>query len=393
MRYFWASGVLSNSLASQPGATMAIKPYIPTALPLEGLDYRRLVGRVGSANRAIARYDGLLRAIPNPKVMLSPLTISEAVLSSRIEGTQATLDDVLEHEAGISRDGEKERDIQEILNYRLALTQANAHLESYPIRLPLIRQIHRTLLESVRGQDKSPGDFRVDQNWIGLPGSGIEQATYVPPSPVVMRDHLENWERYLEFDDFDFLVQAAIVHAQFELIHPFLDGNGRIGRILIPLFLASKSVLGSPMFYLSEYLEGHRSVYYSRLLAISQDGDWDGWVEFFLTAIEEQAIKNCDRVTGIVELYEEMKTRIVEVTRSQWSVHLLDAVFARPIFQQTVIFAEMEERTGASHRTTGQHLKKMADAGILRQLRAGSGSRSTVWCFDRLLRAAEGSKA
>lgn len=231
-----------------------MKPYIPgaLALPLENLDYRQLLPLVGKANAALARYDGLPQGIPNPAVMLSPLMVREAVLSSKIEGTQATVDEVLEHEAGLEKDGEKSKDIQEILNYRLALYKAGDHLADYPIRLGFVRQLHKILMDSVRGQNKSPGEFRKEQNWIGTAGCTIEQANFVPPSTLVMQDSLKDWETYINHDDIDFLLQAAIVHAQFELIHPFKDGNGRIGRILIPLFLFQKKVLSQSMFYLSE---------------------------------------------------------------------------------------------------------------------------------------------
>jgi len=162
-----------------------------------------------------------LQGIPNPAVMLSPLTTQEAVLSSKIEGTQATVDEVLEQEAGLIKEGEKYKDIQEISNYRSALFQASEHLRDYPIRLALIREIHKILLNSVRGQNKTPGEFRKDQNWIGKAGCSMEEASFVPPDPVRMNDFLRAWEEYVDFDDADFLLQTAVVHAQFELIHPF----------------------------------------------------------------------------------------------------------------------------------------------------------------------------
>lgn len=257
-------------------------PYTPDALPLKELDHARLLPLVGRANAALARYDGLLVGIPNLAVMLSPLTTQEAVLSSRIEGTQATVDEVLEQEAGLLKQGEKYRDIQEISNYRLALFQAHQYLETYPIRLGFIRELHRTLMHSVRGQDKTPGEFRIDQNWIGKSGCTVEEASFVPPNPMQLPDYLRDWEAYLDSDDIDFLVQTAVMHAQFELLHPFKDGNGRIGRILIPLFLYQKKFLSQPMFYLSEYLENHRDEYYDCLRNISVSKEWNNWIAFFL---------------------------------------------------------------------------------------------------------------
>ena len=273
-------------------------PYQPDPLPIIDLDYRRLFALVGEANAELARYDGLLQGIPNPAVMLSPLTTREAVLSSKIEGTQATVDEVLEHEAGLEKEGEKYKDIQDISNYRTALYRASEHLKQYPIRLSFVLDLHRILLDSVRGQGKSPGEFRKEQNWIGKFGCTIEEATFVPPSPLQLQDHLEAWQAYLDSDDSDFLLQTAVAHAQFELLHPFKDGNGRIGRILIPLFLFQKQVLSQPMFYLSEYLEANRDEYYQRLGAISAEGDWDGWIAFFLQAITAQARENSERVRG-----------------------------------------------------------------------------------------------
>ncbi len=262
-----------------------MKTYVPNALPLTDLDYRRLLPLVGQANSALARYDGLLQGIPNPAVMLSPLTTKEAVLSSRIEGTQATMDEVLEQEAGLLKEGEKFQDIQEISNYRQALFAAREYLKDYPIRLPFVRELHRILMNSVRGQDKTPGEFRRDQNWVGPYGCAIEQASFVPPNPMQLPVYLQAWEQYLDSDDIDFLLQSAVVHGQFELLHPFKDGNGRIGRILIPLYLNQKRVLSQPMFYLSEYLESHRDEYYARLKGISAEGDWNGWIAFFLQAV------------------------------------------------------------------------------------------------------------
>ena len=275
--------------------------------------------------------------------MLSPLTTQEAVLSSKIEGTQATVDEVLEQEAGLIKEGEKYKDIQEISNYRLALFQASEHLRGYPIRLGLIREIHKILLNSVRGQNKTPGEFRMDQNWIGKPGCTIEEASFIPPDPVRMHDFLRGWEDYISSNDIDFLLQTAVIHAQFELIHPFKDGNGRIGRILIPLFLFYKKKLSQPMFYLSEYLESHRDEYYQRLRNISEEQDWNGWIAFFLQAITHQAKENGMRVHAIMGLHENMKNKIHEITHSQYSLYLLDAIFYQPIFKTSDCAARLKQ--------------------------------------------------
>jgi Fic family protein len=294
-----------------------MSPYVPESLPVTTLDFGRLIRLIGPVNAALARHDGLLQSVVNPSVMLSPLTNQEAVLSSKIEGTQATVDEVLEYEAGIEFDPEKVHDIQEIVNYRSALTLAKETLVQRPLNLGLIRQMHGTLMNCVRGADKTPGQFRVHQNWIGAGNCTIEQAKFVPPSPLQLLDHLEAFERYLASDDVDPLIQVAMVHAQFELLHPFNDGNGRGGRLLIPLFLYQKRTLASPMFYLSEYLEAHREEYYARLRGISNQGDWTGWVEFFLTAIHHQAETNTARVRDILNLYDRMKQLITDLTRTR----------------------------------------------------------------------------
>ena len=363
-----------------------MQPYTPQPLPLSHLDYQRLIRAVGRANAELARYDGLLQGLVNPALMLSPLTTQEAVLSSRIEGTQASLDEVLEHEAGDTKSGEKGADIQEIINYRHVLSQAHEVLADAPITLGLIRQMHKVLMSSVRGQNKSPGEFRKDQNWIGHLDCKIEEATFVPPSPLQLRDHLEAWETYLAFPDFDPLVQTAIVHAQFELIHPFKDGNGRIGRLLIPLFLYQTKTLSQPMFYLSAYLEAHRDLYYDRLRRISADEDWNGWIEFFLQAVIEQAKENATKVRSILTLYDEMKRRVEETTNSPYGLRLLDTIFNRPIFSTT----DFIKRSDIPRQTALPLLRKLKDAGILLTWRASRGSSPEILIFPDLLNMVEG---
>jgi len=247
-----------------------MKPYKTIKLPLTSVNWAEHVSLIGQANAELARFDGLLSGIVNPVVLLSPLTTQEAVLSSRIEGTQATLEEVLEYEAD-SRgkiESSKNADIQEIINYRRAMGYAVEELKNRPLCLNLILELHRILLNSVRGRNKAPGEFRRIQNYIGPPGCSIKNATFVPPSVDLLPSSLDNWEKFLHYDEKDRLVPLAIAKAQFELIHPFLDGNGRIGRMLVPVFLYEKGLLSNPMFYLSAYLEEHRDIYYEKLRAI-----------------------------------------------------------------------------------------------------------------------------
>ncbi len=357
------------------------KPYVPQALPLSSLDWVRFVPLIGQANAEIARYDGILQGIINPGVLLSPLTTKEAVLSSKIEGTQASLEEVLQYEASPDVKTKKYDDIQEIINYREAMRFAVGWLKEKPITLNLIKQMHGILLNSVRGKDLGRGNFRTGQNYIGKPGAPIEQAKYIPPAPLNLMEYLSNFEKYVHFDEKDRLAQLAIVHAQFEIIHPFLDGNGRLGRILIPLFLHEKKMLHSPMFYISEYLESNREEYYARLRAITEENKWDDWIEFFLRAIVEQAKANSIKAKSILALYEKKKTRITEVTRSQYSIKILDTIFARPIFNTTDFIKYSRIPKASAMRL----LKILRKEGILSTLTEGSGRRAEVMMFNKLL--------
>jgi Fic family protein len=362
-------------------------PYKPESLPLTGLDYAKLITLVGEANAELSEYNGLLQGMINPRIMLSPLTNQEAVLSSKIEGTQATVEEVLEHEAGEIYDESKNLDIQEILNYRKALILAEEFTTQYGvINLGLILELHKILLDGVRGKNKTPGEFRKDQNWIGEYGCTIEEATFVPPNPLQLLDHLKAWEEYLKASDFDVLAQSAIVHAQFELLHPFKDGNGRIGRLLIPLFLFSKKRLISPMFYLSNYLEKNRGEYYARLKAISAKGDWTGWIAFYLKGVVEQAKLNNLRTRAIMTLYESTEEKIRQVTRTRHSFQLLDAFFDRPVFR----INELGQRINMPKPTAHNIIRQLEKEGMIVVLREGAGRRPATYAFPELLNIAEG---
>jgi len=363
-------------------------PYIPDDLPLPNLDYGRLIGPVGQARDALATYNALLSRLENPALMLSPLMTQEAVLSSRIEGTQATLEDVLDFDAGQVFTGEPGNDIQEITNYRTAMTQAFAHLQEMPISLWMIRQMHQTLLNSARGQNKSPGKFRDQQNWIGPPGSyKFEDATYVPPDPTQLMGHLENWETYLAFEDREPLVQSAIIHAQFEIIHPFLDGNGRMGRLLIPLYLYQRQLLAYPAFYMSAYLGRNRSQYYERLRAITAAGQWSEWCEFFLMGVAQQAWRN--QIT--LHKVEDLRAKTVEVvsslTHSLSAPKLVQALFAQPVF----VARDFVVRTNLNKRTAANHLHQLKEAGILTVDRKAAGTKPKRLAFTKLIKIVVGS--
>ena len=281
---------------------------------------------------------------------------------------------------------EKEKDIQEIFNYRKALMVARDEVAERPISLHLLRQMHTVLLNSVRGADKSPGEFRKVQNYIGRPGATIEQASYIPPPPLQLMNSLEKWEAYVRGEDIDVLIQAAVTHAQFELIHPFKDGNGRIGRLLIPLFLFQKKSISSPMFYLSAYLEEHRDEYYESLRTISRDGEWNTWIAFFLSAVTSQAEQNALKVRRIMDLYAEMKKLLFETTHSKFSLQLLDALFDRPIFGSSNLVL----RTKIPRPTAMVLVRQLRESKIISTLREKSGKASAVLAFAKLLNIAEG---
>ena len=365
-----------------------MKPYKTIKLPLTSVNWAEHVSLIGQANAELARFDGLLSGIVNPVVLLSPLTTQEAVLSSRIEGTQATLEEVLEYEAD-SRgkiESSKNADIQEIINYRRAMGYAVEELKNRPLCLNLILELHRILLNSVRGRNKAPGEFRRIQNYIGPPGCSIENATFVPPSVDLLPSSLDNWEKFLHYDEKDRLVQLAIAKAQFELIHPFLDGNGRIGRMLVPVFLYEKGLLSNPMFYLSAYLEEHRDIYYEKLRAIHKKGDWNGWITFFLSAVFKQANENSQKTIAILALYEEMKQNVPVITRSQYAIQAIDTLFDKPIFQSTDFITRSKIPKDSALRILNA-LKKQK---LLFSLRESRGRLPAILMFRRLIEITEG---
>lgn len=367
---------------------MAVQ-YHQDRFPPKDLDWPRLLPLIGPANAAVARYEGVLHGIPNPNVLLSPLTAQEAVLSSRIEGTQATLGEVLEFEAQgelFDESTPKKADIREVLNYRAALNEATRLLAELPLSQRLIRQTHGVLMQGVRGRNKDPGEYRRIANWIGPAGCSVDEARFVPCAADKLPQAMVAWEQYLHADAPDKLVQLAIVHAEFEAIHPFLDGNGRLGRLVVPLFLYANGLLSRPNFYLSDYLESHREEYYERLLAVSRDDDWSGWVAFFLKALIAQAEANQTKAQAIHTLYRDRKDWFAQVTRSQYGVRALDWMFARPIFKTS----DFVETADIPRPTANRILRLVRDEGLLTELQPASGRRAAILAFAELLNIAEG---
>ena len=371
---------------------MASVRYHLGAFPPPNLDWEKLIPLLGPASAALARYDGVLVAIPNPEVLLSPLTTQEAVLSSRIEGTQATMTEVLEFEAKDEpgeTDERKAADIYEVLNYRQAIRKAKDMLAKLPLSGRLIRAAHKTLLQGVRGKNKAPGEYRRNQNLIGTHGCTEDTARFVPIGAGDLPEGMSAWEKYLNAKEPDALVQLAIVHAEFEALHPFLDGNGRLGRMLIPLFLFERKLLAAPTFYLSAYLEARREEYYERLLAVSRDGNWTGWCVFFLGALIAQAESNARKAKQILDLYETKKNWIADQTHSQHAMRALDFLFDRPVFASSDFVAH----SGMPQPSAKRILKVLRDEGLLRVVREAAGRRTAILVFPELLNIAEGQEA
>ena len=282
------------------------------------------------------------------------------MLSSRIEGTQASLDDVLRDEAG-ERAGDP-ADVREVRNYVEALTHGIARLPKLPLSLRLVRELHAILMRGVRGDRATPGEFRRSQNWIGAAGSTLATAVYVPPPPEEMKQALHAWELFLhEREAVPDLVQCALIHEQFEAIHPFLDGNGRVGRLLVTLFLVERLRLEQPLLYLSEYIEAHRAVYYSRLQAVRTDGDWEGWLLFFLAGVAETADKGVAQAGELLALREAWRLRLSERPRA---LALVDQLFKNPY----VTVAQAQKLLRVSNPTARRVVVTLQREGLLEEV-------------------------
>ena len=367
-----------------------MKPFIPHKLPISNLDWHKLLMLCDNAAAPLYRYDGMLDSMLNPDILLAPLIRKEAELSSRIEGTQSTMSEVLEYESGQNFDEYKNKEIQSLRNYRSSLHIAEEYIkEGRPLSLSLVKELHRILMTNAHWDARSqPGEFRKEQVFIGQKGRGIEKASYIPPEHFLIPEYLENWEQYIVSKQNNKLVKAAIIHAQFEIIHPFVDGNGRIGRMLVPLYLYIAGVLQRPMFYISEYFEKNRDAYYENLADISKNNNWQGWIEFFLTAIEIQAKSNIIKVKEISSLYDKMKDAFKEATHSQYYMAALDCFFKRPIINAH-LFAE---KTQINHPNTARSvLQKLEEKQLITKVQPGGARKSALYAFPSLLNLANES--
>ena len=373
---------------------MSAKPvyYHLGKFPPKEIDWMKLIPLIGPATAGLARYDGLLSAIPNKHVLLSPLTTQEAVLSSKIEGTHVTIGEVLEIEAGGEPEDitqPKRDDAEEVLNYRAAMLACTTEMQRRPLSQQIIRTAHSILMSGVRGRDKSPGQYRAEQNWIGQHGCPMDEAGFVPIAPEHLQSGMDEWEKYLlDTGEKDALVQLAITHVEFEALHPFEDGNGRLGRMLIPLFLYQRKLLASPDFYISEYLEANRDEYQERLRAVSHDNDWTGWCVFFLKGISEQAAENERKARAILGLYGRVKEQVVELAHSQHSIKAVDFLFDTAIFTTPAFI----RRSDIPKSTANRILTLLRNAGLLVTIREKRGRRPAVHAFPELLNIAEGKE-
>lgn len=370
-----------------------MQPFTPDRLPNTRLDHSapELIAALAVANRAIAKYDAQLAQSPGAHLLLAPMVQREAMLSSRIEGSQSTLGEVMEFEedeAGAGQ-GERRDDLNEIRNYVAALQLGEAALHERHFSASLLKELHAVLLgRSVRGQSKQPGAYRTGQVWIGRHGAGIERASYIPPAPWLVAELMDNWAEYYRGDAPDALAQAAILHAQFELIHPFADGNGRLGRLLIPLFLFEKKVISRPVFYPSSYLEKHRDAYMGALARLNVlPGDWQEWTLFFLHAVSEQAAETSQIFGELAAVYARLKREFVALSHSQFAVPVLDAMFARPLFGKRGMRKMLAARvaTPPSAATLHNLLMRLVKHGALRVVRPGRGRRSTLYALSEVV--------
>lgn len=361
--------------------------------PPAGIDFNALSPITGQALLSLGRYDGLLHAIPDAMVLLSPLKMQEAVLSSKIEGTRVTMAEALEIQSGINADKveqSKRDDTEEVINYRRTLTDCTEEIQNRPISLHMIRSAHASLMNGVRGKDKSPGTVRSTQNWIGSQGCAIESAGFVPVAPEHLIAGLEEWEKYVVGkQDIDPISKLAIIHVEFEALHPFLDGNGRLGRMLIPLFLFQEKILNSPCFYMSSYIEKNRDEYQEKMRAVSRDNAWEAWIKFFATGVKLQAEENISKAKEILGLYNTMKQSIQKTTHSQYAVFALDFIFEWLVFT-TADFCAYSRIPGASARSL---LGKLEKNKIIQVISRGSGRRPTLYVFRRLMEIVESGLA
>lgn len=359
------------------------KPHIPQKLPIElssALYDNEIIKLISKANNAMGAYRGFLINTINPMLLISPMVSQEAVLSSKLEGTHATIEDFISYDAGNEVSVSKD-EMQEIMNYRSALFYAldkmstisdnsEEGLHKLPLSVRLIKEMHKILLDNVRGQSKSPGEFKKEQNYIG----SSREITFTPLPPELTLEYMANLENYIHHDEVDLLVQAALIHCQFEMIHPFKDGNGRIGRLLIPLFLYYREMLPVPTFYMSAFFEKDRNLYLEKLSAVSKNNDYATWIKYFLEGVIQQAEINTLKAKAMLDKYNEYKEICVSSMSSKYSISLLDEVFKKPAFKAS----QIKEMIPGSKGTLYNMLDEFVEKGIL--IKDNKTRNATYYC-------------
>lgn len=361
---------------SQPTGYRAFCPApLPPVPPvaIEG----ELLRLLSDADRALARLDAVSTFLPNPDLFVAMYVRQEAVLSSQIEGTQSTLEDVLAYEANATHN-KAPKDVEEVVNYVRAMNHGLKRLPELPLSLRLLREIHRELMHNVRGAERTPGEFRTSQNWIGPPGSTLANAAFVPPPAHELMQFLGDFETFIHAHKVDtpLLIQCGLAHAQFETIHPFLDGNGRVGRLLIALMLCEAHALARPLLYLSHYLKANRAEYYDRLTAIRERGDWEGWLRFFLRGVAQVSVQANETARRIITLRETQRAAFAANANA---LKLIDALFERPM----VNVKQTSEILGVSNVTANSLVAKLEKVGLLKEVT--TWGRNRVFRFDAYL--------
>ena len=353
--------------------------FVPPPLPPPIKLPLALVRQLSEADRAVSELAGIARTLPNPHLLIDPFIRREAVLSSRIEGTQASFSDLVFFEAARAKEKEVP-DVREVSNYVKALEYGLGRLNELPVSLRLIREIHAILLEGVRGKSQTPGEFRRSQNWIGPPGCKLMDATYVPPPVDEMHSGLDRFEKYIH-SDFDLppLIRLSLIHYQFEAIHPFLDGNGRIGRLIVTLLLCAEGLLPQPLLYLSAFFERTRDEYYRRLLAVSQYGKWQDWILYFLQGVASQARDAIYRSSRLLGLWHKYRASLQEARASALILQLVDELFSYP----AITNALAAHTLSITPRSAQLNIDKLQKAHIL--IEATGRSRNRVYIAPEII--------
>jgi Fic family protein len=364
------SNTRAGQFVQQPAGYRSFVPApLPPAPPLR-IDLP-MINLLSRADQSLGRLDGIAQTLPNPDLFVAMYVRQEAVYSSQIEGTQSTLDDVLEFE--LDAEGyELPRDVEEVVNYVAAMNYGLDRLQSLPLSLRLIREIHGVLMANVRGADQLPGEFRTRQNYIAPAGTPLSQAIFVPPTVPDMHHALGDLERFLhEEHDLPLLLVCGLAHAQFETIHPFLDGNGRVGRLLIAFLLCQREVLQRPLLYLSYYLKRHRVEYYDRLMAIREAGDWEGWLRFFLRGVVVTSEEATSTARAIVRLRDAHRMMVLTAHLGDNGQRLIELLFERPVINMNLV----RDTLDVSFTTAAKLVNALRELGLLEETTGRERSR------------------